>query len=105
VRCRHRATVQVDDSPAHTAVHLLATIAKLLRPAGRAIGSCFVSIVFREHAVDNVFVDIDTKGACNLLCDAGTANTGLRRLNSTIAPMSSFDGLSLLKISKSTRRR
>jgi hypothetical protein len=34
VRCRHRATVHVDDSPAHTAVHLLATIAKLVRPGG-----------------------------------------------------------------------
>ena len=30
----------------------------------------------REHAADDVFVDIDAKGARNLLCDAGTANTG-----------------------------
>ena len=44
---------------------------------GRAIGSCFGSIVFREHAADDVFVDIDAKGVRNLLCDAGTANTGI----------------------------
>jgi len=33
--------------------------------------------VFREHPTDNVFVDIDAKGTRNLLCDAGTANTGI----------------------------
>jgi hypothetical protein len=42
---------------------------------GRAIDSGFGSIVFREHPADDVFVDIDAKGVCNLLCDAGTANT------------------------------
>jgi hypothetical protein len=36
--------------------------------------------VLREHAADDVFVDIDTKGPRNLLCDAGTANTGIAAL-------------------------
>jgi len=36
--------------------------------------------VFREHAADDVFVDIDAKGTRNLLCDAGTANTGIAAL-------------------------
>ena len=44
---------------------------------GRTICSCFGSIVFREHPADDVFVDIDAKGVRNLLCDAGTANTGI----------------------------
>src|ERR1700704_3994107 len=47
---------------------------------GRTICSCFGSIVFREHAADDVFVDIDAKGMRNLLCDAGTANTGVAAL-------------------------
>src|SRR5882757_10897636 len=47
---------------------------------GRAIGSCHGSIVFREHPADDVFVDIDAKGVRNLLCDAGTANTGIAAL-------------------------
>src|SRR6266699_1227948 len=45
---------------------------------GRAICSCFGSIVFREHAADDVF--IDAEGLCNLLCDAGTAYTGIAAL-------------------------
>ena len=44
---------------------------------GRTICSCFGSIVFREHPADDVFVDIDAEGVGNLLCDAGTANTGI----------------------------
>ena len=40
---------------------------------GRTIGSCFGSIVFREHAADDVFVDIHAKGTRDLLGDAGTA--------------------------------
>jgi len=44
---------------------------------GRTICSCFGSIVFREYPADDVFVDIDAKGVRNLLCDAGTANTGI----------------------------
>ena len=44
---------------------------------GWAIGSCLGPIVFREHPADDVFVDIDAKGVRNLLCDAGTANTGI----------------------------
>src|SRR5262249_39763823 len=47
---------------------------------GRAIGSCSGSIVLREHAADDVFVDIDAKGTRNLLCDAGAANTGIAAL-------------------------
>jgi hypothetical protein len=47
---------------------------------GRTICSCFGSIVFRKHAADDVFVDIDAKGTRNLLCDAGTANTGIAAL-------------------------
>jgi hypothetical protein len=47
---------------------------------GRAIRSCLGSIVFREHPADDVFVDIDTKGMRDLLCDAGTANTGIAAL-------------------------
>jgi hypothetical protein len=31
----------------------------------------------REHAADDVFVDIDAEGVRNLLCDAGTANAGV----------------------------
>src|SRR5437660_3339190 len=46
----------------------------------RAIGSCLRSIVFPEHPADDVFVDIDAKGVRNLLCDAGTANTGISAL-------------------------
>jgi hypothetical protein len=46
----------------------------------RAIAPCFGSIVLREHAADGVFVDIDAKGTRNLLCDAGTANTGIAAL-------------------------
>jgi hypothetical protein len=48
--------------------------------------------VFREYPADDVFVDIDAKGVRDLLRDAGTATRGLRRLISTIASMSSFDG-------------
>src|SRR5947199_10862242 len=44
---------------------------------GRTICSCFGSIMFGEHAADDVFVNIDAKGVRNLLCDAGTANTGI----------------------------
>src|SRR6266550_4628237 len=44
---------------------------------GRTIGSRFGSIVFRQHPADNVFVDIDAESVRNLLCDAGTANTGV----------------------------
>jgi hypothetical protein len=44
---------------------------------GRSIGSCLGSIVCRKHPADDVFVDIDAKGVRNLLCDAGTANTGV----------------------------
>jgi hypothetical protein len=47
---------------------------------GRTIGPCFGSIVLREHAADDVFVDIDAKGTRNLLCDAGTTNTGIAAL-------------------------
>src|ERR1700686_3349014 len=47
---------------------------------GRTIGSCFGSIVFREHPAADVFVDIDAKGVRNLLRDAGTANTGIAAL-------------------------
>src|SRR5215470_611529 len=47
---------------------------------GRTICSCSGSIVLREHAADNVFVDIDAKGPRNLLCDARTANTGTASL-------------------------
>src|SRR5262252_3313274 len=46
----------------------------------RAIVTCFGSIVLREHAADDVLVDIDAKGTRNLLCDAGTANTGIAAL-------------------------
>src|SRR5262249_2114066 len=46
----------------------------------RAIVPCFGSIVLREHAADDVFVDIDAKGTRNLLCDTGTANTGIAAL-------------------------
>jgi hypothetical protein len=38
------------------------------RPRGRRTGS----IVLREDAADDVFVDIDAKGTRNLLCDAGS---------------------------------
>jgi hypothetical protein len=31
----------------------------------------------RQHPADNVFVDIDAESVRNLLCDAGTANTGV----------------------------
>jgi hypothetical protein len=36
--------------------------------------------VVREHAADDVLVDIDAKGTRNLLCDAGTTNTGIAAL-------------------------
>jgi hypothetical protein len=36
--------------------------------------------VFREHPASDVFVDIDAKGTRFLLCDAGTANTGIATL-------------------------
>jgi hypothetical protein len=47
---------------------------------GRAICSCFGSIVLREHTANDVFIDIDAKGVRNLLCDAGTANAGIAAL-------------------------
>src|SRR5262245_12250715 len=46
----------------------------------RAIGPCSGSVVLREHAADDVFVDIDAKDTRNLLCDAGTANTRIAAL-------------------------
>ena len=46
----------------------------------RAIVPCFGSIVLRQHAADDVFIDIDAKGTRNLLCDAGTANAGIAAL-------------------------
>ena len=33
--------------------------------------------MFRQHAADHVFVDVDAKGTRDLLGDAGTANTGI----------------------------
>ena len=33
--------------------------------------------MLREHPADDVFVDIDAESVRNLLCDAGTANTGV----------------------------
>jgi hypothetical protein len=42
----------------------------------RAITSCSGSIVLREHAADDIFVDIDAKGQRDLLGDAGTASPG-----------------------------
>jgi len=36
--------------------------------------------MFREHAADDVFVDINAKSPRNLQCDAGTANTGIAAL-------------------------
>ena len=36
--------------------------------------------MLREHAADDVFVNIDAKGTRNLLGDAGTANTGIAAL-------------------------
>src|SRR5262245_17266326 len=47
---------------------------------GRTIVPCSGSIVLRKHAADNVFVDIDAKGTRDLLCDAGTASTGIAAL-------------------------
>ena len=47
---------------------------------GRAIGSGSGPIVLREHAADDVFVDIDAKGPRNLPGDAGTANPGIATL-------------------------
>ena len=47
---------------------------------GRAIGSCLGSLVLREHPPDDIFIDIDAEGVRNLLCDAGTANTGIAAL-------------------------
>ena len=44
---------------------------------GWAIISRSGSIVFRQHAADQVFVDVDVKGTRDLLGDAGTANTGI----------------------------
>src|SRR5436190_1769570 len=44
---------------------------------GWTICSCFGAVVFREHPADDIFVDIDAEGMHNLLCDAGTANTGI----------------------------
>jgi hypothetical protein len=59
---------------------------------GRAIGSGVGSIVFREHAADDVFVDIDAKARAISCAMRGQPIRGLRRLNATIASMSSFDG-------------
>src|SRR5262245_12340364 len=47
---------------------------------GRAIASGFASIVLREHAADDVFVDIDAKGPRDLLGDAGTADPAIAAL-------------------------
>ena len=47
---------------------------------GRAISSGSGPIVLREHAADDVFVDIDTKGPRNLLGDAATADAGIAGL-------------------------
>ena len=44
---------------------------------GRTIGSGSRPIVLREHAADDVFVDIDAKGTRNLLGNAGTASPGI----------------------------
>src|SRR5262245_18070783 len=44
---------------------------------GRAIASGFGSIVLREHAADDVFVDIAAKGPRDLLGDAGTADPAI----------------------------
>ena len=44
---------------------------------GWAIISRSGSIVFRQHAADHVFVDVDAKGTRDLLGDAGTANPGI----------------------------
>jgi hypothetical protein len=54
--------------------------------------------VFREHAADNVFVDIDAKGTRKLLRDAGTANTGIAALELDDGVDELLRWLSLLKI-------
>jgi len=46
----------------------------------RAITSCSGSIVLREHAADDIFVDIDAKAPRDLLGDAGTASPGIAAL-------------------------
>src|SRR5262249_39816118 len=42
---------------------------------GWAVVSCSRPIMLGEHAADDVFVNIDAKRACNLQCDARTADT------------------------------
>src|SRR5262245_9485976 len=47
---------------------------------GWTIGSCSGPIVLRKHAADDVLIDVDAKGTCNLLGDAGTASSGIAAL-------------------------
>jgi hypothetical protein len=64
---------------------------------GRAIGSSPGSIVLREHAADDVLVDIDAKSPRNLLGDAGTASTGIAALERDDRVDELLRWLSLLK--------
>ena len=56
---------------------------------GGAVGSGVAwPIAFREHATHDILVDVDAESTNDLLGDADTAGTGLRRFISTIAAMS-----------------
>src|ERR1700758_2615328 len=57
-------------------------VAEIICDALQARGcACWIACRdIREHPADDVFVDIDAKGTRNLLCDAGTTNTGIAAL-------------------------
>jgi hypothetical protein len=67
----------IDSQRNRSTLHRLSFICPIKLSQDGAIGSCVGSIVLRKHPADDVFVDIDAKGTHNLLCDAGTANTGI----------------------------
>src|SRR5262245_2336388 len=67
-------------SPKGACLSISQRISTDIAPPSQSIGSCSGSIVLREYAADDVFVDIDAKGTRNLLCDARTANTGIAAL-------------------------
>jgi hypothetical protein len=48
--------------------------------------------VFRKHAANDIFVDLDAEGMSDLLGDPHNPKRGFRRFISTMAAMSSVDG-------------
>ena len=62
------------------------------QPRGAVGAGVAWPIVFRKHAANDIFVDLDAEGMSDLLGDPRVPERGFRRFISTTAAMSSADG-------------